>query len=363
MRAALVLAERGLGRTAPNPAVGCILVKDGRVLGRGWTQPGGRPHAETEALRRAEDNAPDSARGATCYVTLEPCAHHGKTPPCADALASAGIARCVVALGDPDPRVAGQGLERLRQAGIEVVTGVGEAAAAALNAGYLLMRTDGRPLVTLKVATSLDGRIATRTGESQWITGPEARSRTHLLRAAHDAVVVGSGTAVADDPRLSVRLPGMEACKPLRVVLDGRLRLPLTHDLVRGAATHPTLLLTREDAPHDRLAAYREAGVEVAAIPTDAAGALSLGAALRLLGARGLTRVMVEGGGQLAAGLLRGGWVDRLVWFRAGCVIGGDGIPALAGFGLDRLADMPRFTPRGTMTLGDDVMDSYVRAA
>jgi diaminohydroxyphosphoribosylaminopyrimidine deaminase/5-amino-6-(5-phosphoribosylamino)uracil reductase len=363
MQGALALARRGLGRVAPNPAVGCILVRDGRVLGRGWTQPGGRPHAETEAIRRAEAADPEGARGATCYVTLEPCAHHGKTPPCVNALIEAGVARVVAALEDPDPRVAGQGLERLRAAGIAVETGVeAEAAAAAmLNAGYLLMRRQDRPLITLKAATTLDGRIATHDGESQWITGEAARARGHLLRARHDAVMVGSGTAVADDPSLTVRLPGMDGYRPLRVVLDGRLRLPLTHKLVRDAGQVRTLLMTRRDVPADRLDAYRGAGVEVAALPADSQGALSLTAALHELAARGLTRVLVEGGGQLAAGLLRYNLVDRIVWFRSPRVIGGDGIPAIAGFGLEQLANTPRFRISETTPVGDDVMESYFR--
>ena len=363
MQGALALARRGLGRVAPNPAVGCILVRDGRVLGRGWTQPGGRPHAETEAIRRARAADPEGARGATCYVTLEPCAHHGKTPPCVDALIEAGVARVVAALEDPDPRVAGAGLARLREAGIAVETGVAADAAAELNAGYLLMRRQDRPLVTLKAATTLDGRIATHAGESQWITGEAARARGHLLRARHDAVMVGSGTAVVDDPSLTVRLPGMDGYRPLRVVLDGRLRLPLTHGLVREAGEVATLLMTRRDVPADRLDAYRGAGVEVAALPTDAHGALSLTATLHELAARGLTRVLVEGGGQLAAGLLRYNLVDRLVWFRSPRVIGGDGIPAIAGFGLAQLAATPMFRSTGATSLGEDVMESYVRVS
>lgn len=363
MQGALALARRGLGRVAPNPAVGCILVRDGRVLGRGWTQPGGRPHAETEAIRRAQAADPDGARGSTCYVTLEPCAHHGKTPPCVDALIEAGVARVVVALQDPDPRVAGLGLQRLREAGIAVDTGVEADAAAELNAGYLLMRREDRPLITLKVATTLDGRIATHAGQSHWITGEAARARAHLLRARHDAVLVGSGTAVADNPSLTVRLPGMDAYRPLRVVLDGRLRLPLTHGLVRDAAEIPTLLMTRHDVPADRSKAYRGAGVELEELPTDTQGALSLTAALHALAARGLTRVLVEGGGQLAAGLLRYNLVDRIVWFRSPRVIGGDGIPAIAGFGLDQLADTPRFHLTSATSVGEDAMESYVRVA
>ena len=206
MRAALALARRGLGRVAPNPAVGCILVRDGIVVGRGWTQPGGRPHAETEALRRAGA----AAAGAVAYVTLEPCAHHGSTPPCADALIAAGVSRVVVAIEDPDPRVAGRGLARLTAAGISVETGVCADEAGRLNAGFLKRIEHGLPLVTLKLATSLDGKIATHAGESQWITGEDARARGHLLRAQTDAIMIGSGTAQIDNPLLTCRLPGLE---------------------------------------------------------------------------------------------------------------------------------------------------------
>jgi diaminohydroxyphosphoribosylaminopyrimidine deaminase/5-amino-6-(5-phosphoribosylamino)uracil reductase len=357
MAAALALAARGLGRVAPNPAVGCVLVKDGHVVGRGWTQPGGRPHAETEAL----DRAGAAARGATAHVTLEPCAHHGRTPPCADALVAAGIARCVVALEDPDKRVAGKGLGRLRDAGIEVVTGPGAQAAAELNAGYLMRQTQGRPLVTLKLATSLDGQIATKTGESRWITGPAARARGHLLRVQHDAIMVGSGTAVADNPRLDARLPALEDTSPVRVVLDGRLRLPLTHDLVRRAGEQPTWLVTRADGPQDRMQAYQDAGVEVIPVALDDDGNLSLSAALRELGQRGLTRVLVEGGGRIAAALLQLGLADRLVWFHGPRVLGGDGIHAVTGFGVESLADAPRFALLHAARLGEDLVETYAR--
>ena len=357
MTAALALAARGLGRVAPNPAVGCVMVKDGRVVGRGWTQPGGRPHAETEALNRAGP----AARGACAYVTLEPCAHHGRTPPCAEALIAAGIARCVVALEDPDPRVAGGGLARLRGAGVEVEVGLRGEAAADLNAGYLSNRTQGRPLVTLKLATTLDGRIATKRGDSRWITGAAARARAHLLRARHDAVLIGSGTAVADNPRLDVRLDGLEAAAPLRVVLDGHLRLPLTHDLVIRAKAQPSLLITHQDGPRDRIEAYRAAGVEVIPIASDDGGNLSVSAALAALAERGVTRLLVEGGGHVAAAFLRAGLVDRLVWFHAAKVIGGDGIPAVAGFGLEDLAGAPGFVLRHSHRIGEDLVESYAR--
>ena len=356
MGAALALAGRALGNAAPNPAVGCVIVRRDKVVGRGWTQPGGRPHAESEALRRAGDGA----RGARAYVTLEPCAHHGRTPPCAEALIAAGISRCVVALEDPDPRVAGRGLARLREAGIEVVTGPGAAAAAELNAGYLLRQREGRPLVTLKLATTLDGRIATKRGVSQWITGAPARAYAHLLRARHDAVMVGRGTAVADNPRLDVRLPGLEAA-PVRIVLDGRLRLPLTHDLVARAKTRPTWLVTRAGVEALRLHAYEDAGVEIITVAEDGDGHISLRDALQALGARGLTRVLAEGGGRVAAGLLRLGLVDRAVWFHGPKVIGGDGIAAVTGFGVEALEDAPVFVPRTTARIGDDLVETYVR--
>lgn len=356
MAVALGLARRGLGRVWPNPSVGCVIVKDGRVVGRGWTQPGGRPHAETEALRRAGA----AARGATVYISLEPCAHHGKTPPCADALIDAGVARAVVAIEDPFRRVAGRGLERMRSAGIDVVTGVGHDAAAALNAGFFMRIGDARPLFTLKTASTLDGRIATHTGESQWITGEPARARGHALRASADAVMVGVGTALADDPRLDCRLPGLADRSPVRIVVDSRARLPLTSRLVRTARETPTWLLTLagQDARHR---AFADAGIEVIEVAPDADGNLDLEVGAGALGDRGLTRVLVEGGGRLAAGLLRAGLVDRLVWFRAPRLIGGDGLPATEAFGVDRLDQAPAFRRIAVVALGDDVMETYAR--
>ena len=309
MAAALALAERGLGAVWPNPAVGCILVREGRVVGRGWTQPGGRPHAETEALTRAGG----AAHGATAYVTFEPCCHHGKTPPCADALIDARIARLVAAMKDPDPRVSGQGFARVQEAGIEVAVGACGEAAARLNAGFLKRIAAGRPLVTLKLATSLDGRIATRSGESQWITGEAARARGHLLRARNDAILVGSGTALADNPALTCRLPGLAARSPVRVVMDGRLRLPPGHRLVAEAHDVPTWIVTLADAAEARGEAYRGAGAELIIVAPDSAGHPDAGAALEALGARGITRLLVEGGAHVAAALLGAGLVDRLV--------------------------------------------------
>ena len=360
MASALRLARRGLGRTWPNPAVGCVLVNDSLVVGRGWTAPGGRPHAETEALRRAAGQA----RGGVAYVTLEPCAHHGQTPPCADALIAAGVSRAVVAIEDPDPRVAGKGLAKMREAGVAVTLGVGAEAAAELNAGFLMRINQGRPFVTLKMATSLDGRIATHGGDSQWITGEEARARAHLMRAEHDTILVGSGTALADDPALTVRLPGLDQSSPVRVVLDGRLRTPLTHDVVRTADITPSWLVTvAGGGAGTRRAAFERAGVEVMDVDGDEARRPAPAAVLEALAARGITRLLIEGGGTVAASFLRAGLVDRLCWFRAGLVIGGDGIPATAPFGVDALVDAPRFRHRESVTLGEDVLDVLDRAS
>ncbi len=358
MRAALGLARRGLGATWPNPAVGCVVVKDGRVVGRGWTQPGGRPHAETEALARAGA----LARGATAYVTLEPCSHHGKTPPCADALVAAGLARVVVASGDPDPRVSGTGIERLRAAGIAVATDCCAAEAAELNAGFFLRVREGRPLVTLKTATTLDGRIATHAGDSQWITGAPARAAGHRLRAEHDAIAVGSGTVLADDPMLTCRLPGLHGRSPVRVVFDSHLRLPLTSRLVASAREVPLWVVTLEGKDSVRRKAFEDCGVAIVPVPADADGNPHALAALRALGDRGVTRVLVEGGAHLSAALLRRGLVDRIAWFRAPMLIGGDGIPAAAGFGVDALDQAPRFRRLALAETGDDVFEHYARA-
>ncbi|HLI13712.1 MAG TPA: bifunctional diaminohydroxyphosphoribosylaminopyrimidine deaminase/5-amino-6-(5-phosphoribosylamino)uracil reductase RibD [Alphaproteobacteria bacterium] len=357
MEAALGLARRGLGRVWPNPAVGCVLVRDGRVVGRGWTRPGGRPHAETEALGRAGG----ASRGATAYVSLEPCSHHGQTPPCADALIAAGIARAVVAVEDPDPRVSGRGVARLERAGVPVTLGVCRDEAAALNAGFFLRIREGRPLVTWKTATSLDGKIATHIGESQWITGEDARARAHLLRANHDAIAIGVGTAVADDPQLTCRLPGLEEASPVRVVIDGRLRLPLTSRLVAMAGSVPTWFITRNDAPEERRAMLRDAGVEVIPVGPGEGDRPHLGEALRALGARGITRLLLEGGSQLAAAFLRDGCVDRIAWFRGPYVFGGDGLPAAAGFGVEHIARSPAFARVAITTCGVDTLETFAR--
>ncbi|MFD2234262.1 bifunctional diaminohydroxyphosphoribosylaminopyrimidine deaminase/5-amino-6-(5-phosphoribosylamino)uracil reductase RibD [Phaeospirillum tilakii] len=357
MQAALGLARRGLGRVWPNPSVGCVIVADGRVVGRAHTRPGGRPHAETEALAMAGA----LARGATAYVTLEPCAHHGKTPPCAEALIAAGIARVVSALRDPDPRVAGRGIALLRQAGVVVEEGLLEAEARAVNAGFLARIELGRPLVTLKLASTLDGRIATHGGESRWITGGAARAAAHRLRAESDAVMIGSGTALIDDPDLTCRLPGLAHRSPVRVVVDGRLRLPLTHRLAATARAVPTWVVTLEGGDAQRARAFAAAGIELFECPAAADGSVDLGAALAALGRAGLTRLLVEGGARLAAALVRDRLVDRLVWFRAPRLIGGDGLAALTGFGVDHLSQTPHFERIEAVPVGADLMETYSR--
>jgi diaminohydroxyphosphoribosylaminopyrimidine deaminase/5-amino-6-(5-phosphoribosylamino)uracil reductase len=355
MRAALSLARRGLGTAWPNPAVGCIIVRDGAVVGRGWTRPGGRPHAEAEALRRAGRKA----RGACAYVTLEPCNHHGVTPPCAQAMLDAGITRLVGACEDPDPRTAGNGYARLRQAGVEVVTGMLRAEAQILNAGFLRRVRDGRPLITLKTATTLDGRIAAQGGRSQWITGPQARARGHLLRASHDAIMIGIGTALADAPALTCRIAGLESRSPVRIIVDTNLRLPLDCVLAATARETPTWVMTVADEAKCRT--LRARGVDVIQIVRDGDGRPDLGAVMQALGARGITRLLVEGGGTLAGALLRADLIDRLAWFRASSVMGGDGLPTVAGYGVRDPDQMARFTRTARIALGCDSLEEFER--
>ena len=358
MRAALALAARGLGRVWPNPAVGCVIVSaDGRVVARGWTQPGGRPHAETEALRRAGA----AAKGATAYVSLEPCSHHGQTPPCAEALIAAGIARCVAAIEDPDPRVQGRGLGKLRAAGVAVTLGTLQDEAADLNAGFFTRVRSGRPLVTLKIASTLDGRIALASGESRWITGEASRARVHLMRAQHDAVLVGGATAKTDDPELTVRLPGLEDRRPIRVLLDRDLSLPPTAKLVTSAGSHPVWILVGPGVAASQGKAYRAAGVDLIEVPLDREGRLDLQAVMAELGRLGLTRILVEAGGRLATALLAQDLVDRLFWFRSPGIIGGDGHPAAGPLSLAKLTEMPRFQRIAVEALGEDLLESYKR--
>lgn len=356
MRLAISLGMRGLGRVWPNPAVGCVIVRDGRILGRGWTQPGGRPHAE----RRALDQAGAQARGATAYISLEPCAHHGKTPPCARGLIDAGVARVVTAVTDPDPRVAGKGHAMLRDAGVQVTERVCAFEAHTANLGFLHRITLGRPMVTLKLALTLDGRIATASGESRWITGPQARRMVHSLRASHDAVLVGVGTALADDPDLRTRDLGM-AHQPVRLVADTTLRLPATSRLGETARNVPVGVLHGMAAPKPAQDAWLATGTRLIACNTGMEGHLDLHDALSQLAALGLTRIFCEGGGALAAALLREGLVDHLICITAGKVIGGDGIGAVAAMGARPLSAAAQFTLSDCRVLGEDVLHQWVR--
>ncbi|GLQ06469.1 riboflavin biosynthesis protein RibD [Sneathiella chinensis] len=356
MALALRLARRGLGRVAPNPAVGCVIVRDGVVVGRGWTQPGGRPHAEVGALAAAGEQA----RGATAYVTLEPCSHHGKTPPCCDALIDAGVARVVVAVQDPDGRVNGQGLARLKQAGITVTTGLCETEARTLNEGFMLAKTAGRPVVTLKMATSLDGKIATKTGNSKWITGDAARRYGHLLRASHDAIMVGVGTALADNPSLTCRIDGLLDRSPVRIVADTRLSLPLTSELVKTARQVPVWIVTVPGNDPDRLEAFRDLGVEIIEVKPSESGFAHMKTALDVLAQRGITRLLVEGGSHLQASLVKEHLADYLMWFRAAKIIGGDGISALQSIGLTNVGLAPSLELLETRRVGGDQLEKYL---
>jgi len=356
MRAALALARRRVGSTWPNPSVGCVIVKHGRVVGRGTTAPGGRPHAEPQALAMAGD----AAHGATAYVTLEPCSHHGRTPPCCDALIAAGVARIVVATGDPDPRVNGAGLARLQAAGMAVTTGVLGDEADDVIAGFRMRVMHGRPLVTLKLATTLDGRIATRTGESQWITGPASRLQAHALRGRHDAVLVGVGTMLADDPQLTCRLPGYKQVPMVRVIADGHLRSPLTAKAVVTASEDPTWMLVGAGSDRNRRQDMMNLGVRLIEIPGGDRG-LDLARALAELAGSGITSVLVEGGAKLSASLLQADLVDRLAWFHAPAVMGGDGLPAAAAFGVEGLASMPRFRRLASQMLGNDMLSEWAK--
>jgi diaminohydroxyphosphoribosylaminopyrimidine deaminase / 5-amino-6-(5-phosphoribosylamino)uracil reductase len=391
MRAALALARRGLGVTWPNPSVGCVIVQDGRVVGRATTAPGGRPHAEAAALARAGPRA----RGSAAYVTLEPCCHWGRTPPCTGALIEAGVKRVVIGVRDPDARVNGRGIAALRDAGIEVVEDLLADEAADSVAAFSQRARTGRPLVTLKLASTLDGRIATRTGESRWITGPDARRMAHALRGRHDAVMVGIGTVLADDPDLTCRIPGMRMLPVVRVVADSALRTPVASRLLATASQAPVWLLTSPDADPARCAEAGGSGARVIAVPPhpdslpqsgeggeasreqhyspspplggegwgEGGGTLDPHAALTALGAAGLTSVLVEGGARLAASLFEANLVDRIAWFHAPAVMGGDGLAAVQATGRDRLVDLPRFRRCSAIALGDDMLTTFERAS
>jgi diaminohydroxyphosphoribosylaminopyrimidine deaminase/5-amino-6-(5-phosphoribosylamino)uracil reductase len=347
------LALRGRGRVSPNPLVGVVVLRDGETVAEGWHEGPGLPHAEAAALAAAGE----AARGATVVCTLEPCSHHGRTPPCADALVAAGVGRVVIGATDPLERDRAQGREVLRAAGIEVAVanGADAEACAELNAPFLTWALTGLPHVTLKLATSLDGKVATAGGESQWISGPESRALVHRWRADHDAVGVGLGTAIADDPRLTARDVEGPVRQPARVVFDSAARLPLRSALVHGAPEERLIVLAAADAPPERVAALEAAGAEVAGL--EGGPAQRVAAGLRALGERGIQSLLVEGGAELAGALVAAAAVDRVAWFLAPMLIGGRDAPsALGGAGAPSLALAPRLTGAIAEQVGDDIL-------
>ena len=355
MQLALSLGRRGLGRTAPNPAVGAVVVKDGVILGRGWTQPGGRPHAETEALKRAGKEA----KGATLYVTLEPCSHQGKTPPCIDAIIRSGIARVVSALEDPNPEVAGQGYARLRERGIAVEAGLEAAAAARQHAGHIRRMRDGRPQVLLKLAASADGKAGLLGRKPAGITGEVARARVHQMRAESDAILVGIGTLLSDDPHLTCRLPGMMEWSPVRVILDARLRIPLATSIVGTARETPTWVFTTPNASPVAEDILKAKGVEVFRVDGKD-GRLDLKAVLKALAGRGITRLMVEGGPTVAAAFIKADLVDEAALFRSPNPLG-EGIDVLEDLPLTALTKSPKLKPVASEVVGGDTLETFER--
>jgi diaminohydroxyphosphoribosylaminopyrimidine deaminase/5-amino-6-(5-phosphoribosylamino)uracil reductase len=359
MALALALGRRGQGRTWPNPAVGAVIVKDGVIVSRGWTQPSGRPHAEVEALQRAGD----AARGATLYVTLEPCSHHGKSPPCADAVIAAGIARVVSAIEDPNPEVAGQGHARLRAAGIVVDVGLCAGEAARGHAGHFRRIRDKRPHVILKLAVSSDDRIAAAGRRPVAISGDAARSRVHLLRAQSDAILVGIGTVLADDPLLTTRLPGMETQSPVRVVLDRALRIPGSSKLVHSARETPLWVMTSNLSEAPAAMKLGAAGAQVIRVAaTSAPPGLDLQAVLHALAEKGITRLLVEGGSRVASSFVAAGLVDEMWLLRGPNSIGADGVPALDALPVSVITQSPQFKVRASESLQNDTLTIYERA-
>jgi diaminohydroxyphosphoribosylaminopyrimidine deaminase/5-amino-6-(5-phosphoribosylamino)uracil reductase len=356
MQLALALGRRGLGNTWPNPAVGAVVVKDGVIVGRGWTQPTGRPHAETEALKRAGR----AARGATLYVTLEPCSHQGRTPPCADAIIRAGISRVVTALEDPNPEVAGQGHERLRARGIAVEVGLGAEQAVNAHAGHIRRMRDARPHVLLKLAVSADGKAGAAGRRPVAITGEAARERVFLLRAMSDAILIGMGTALSDNPALTCRLPGMMDRSPVRILLDARLNVPLAIPLIATARETPTWVFGASGASSVAEEILRSKGIEVFRVPAKD-GRLDLTSVLKILSECGITRLLVEGGPTVAASFLTADLVDEAALFRSPITIGPNGIDALEGLPLEALTGSKRLALRGEETFGPDKVEFFAR--
>ncbi|MFL2782857.1 MAG: bifunctional diaminohydroxyphosphoribosylaminopyrimidine deaminase/5-amino-6-(5-phosphoribosylamino)uracil reductase RibD [Rhodospirillales bacterium] len=354
MKVALSLANRGIGNTWPNPSVGCVIVKNNIIISRGWTQPGGRPHAEVEALMRAGS----ASNGATAYVTLEPCDHFGETPPCSKALVKAGIKRVVISVRDRDKRVSGSGIKFLKNSGIEVIENILTNESEFLNNGFFSKIVKSRPHITLKLATSLDGKIATKTGESKWITGKTSRRYGHFLRMKHDAVLIGSGTALIDNPLLTCRITGINNIRRTRIILDGQLRIGLDSQLVQTAMEAPVMIFINDTKKLNikKIDKLLEKGISIIKSPYSSDG-INLEYVMTKLIKKGITRVLIESGGNLASSCLKANLIDEIFWFRAPFIIGNDGKPAIRNLGLDSLDKIYRYDKKFSTSLGDDVLD------
>ena len=353
MALAISLGRRNLGQTSPNPSVGCVIVKNSVIVGRGCTAQTGRPHAETQALNQAGSKA----KGATAYITLEPCSHKGKTPPCAHALVEAGIKRTVIAVLDPDERVNGQGISILEAAGIEVQVGVLEEQASLDHSGFFFTQIKSRPFVTLKLAASIDGKIATKEGDSKWITGASARHFVHNMRRQHDAIMVGSGTVISDDPSLNVRDLG-ECLQPARVILSSKLQIPEKSNLGKTVHEQPVWIFHSIDAPEERKKSWLEKGAQLFECPVDNFG-ISIKDVLQKLASKGITRLFCEGGGKLAASLIRSNYVDQIVTFHGGLTIGADGLPSIHDLGISSLTEAKRWRLDHTHSFGAEVLNIW----
>ncbi|MBL0318712.1 MAG: bifunctional diaminohydroxyphosphoribosylaminopyrimidine deaminase/5-amino-6-(5-phosphoribosylamino)uracil reductase RibD [Alphaproteobacteria bacterium] len=354
MRHALSLAMRHTGQTHPNPAVGCVIVSDHLIVGRGYTGKGGRPHAETQALEQAGPRA----KGATAYITLEPCAHQGNTPPCTQALINAGITRAVIAVTDPDPRVCGKGIEQLKDAGIDVLLHVLREEAIHINKGFFIRTLKHRPRITLKCASSLDGKVATINGQSQWITSADARYASHLLRREADAIMVGVNTLIRDNPQLTCRLRGMESRSPLRIIVDSHLKTPASAYAIQTSDQYPTILAHVEGATSPSLAAFTELNY-ISTRPT-ASLQVDLPSLLETLAnERGINHLLVEGGPLVASSFLKLGLVDDIIWFHGPLIMGNDGLPSVTDLGLPSLNDTHHWRLINQTRFGNDTMCRY----
>jgi diaminohydroxyphosphoribosylaminopyrimidine deaminase/5-amino-6-(5-phosphoribosylamino)uracil reductase len=369
MDIALRISKRGLGNVSPNPAVGCVIVKDGKVIATGRTQPGGRPHAEVVALNAAGENA----KGATAYVTLEPCSHYGKTPPCAEAMIKADIKKCVISMIDPDPRVSGRGVKMMQDAGIEVISGCREEEARLINRGFLLHTMENRPFVTLKIASTLDGKISTSSGESKWITSPASRQKVQMLRASHDAVLIGSSTVKADNPSFMCRLPGLAKASPTRFILLSRNDYKMEQDQAlkflsndifnkdeKTGFSPKTYIIANNDCDDCHLFDVAEKkNIEIIKCETPEKGYSDILSVLNSIADKRITRLLVEGGSKLATSLIAANVVDELYWFYAPKIIGNEGMSAINNTALKKLSDATVFKMFFSERIDNDVLNIY----